>query len=302
MPPSRSRERIGESRCHQYRSPAAAKRQVLEHVDVAVLERGVVERRDVPEPHRADVGDDAERRVPERPGRALDPVDPPRRGPQDLLRQRRASGRSARGRRSAGAGPCARSRAARRARSTGEISATNRQQRSPVHHSTSRPSRRGARAALGARRSASARRRSPRRPSSAMQHDRRERPRRVDRTRRERLSTTRAQDCDDHVLIRDEARCRERSSDRATSLAPSCSRSLAPPAAPACRRAARARRASCACARRARARCRGCAARCPRCGLPRAPRPRRARRRPRRSRGRGRRWPTRASRASSSAR
>ena len=36
--------------------------EVLEHVDAGVLERGVVERRDVPEPHRADVGDDARRR------------------------------------------------------------------------------------------------------------------------------------------------------------------------------------------------------------------------------------------------
>ena len=68
-PPSRSRMRIGESRCHQYRSPAAAKREVLEDVDAGVLERGVVERGDVPEPHRADVGDDAERRVAERAGR-----------------------------------------------------------------------------------------------------------------------------------------------------------------------------------------------------------------------------------------
>ena len=32
--------------------PAAAKRQVLEHVDERVLERGLVERRDVPDPHR----------------------------------------------------------------------------------------------------------------------------------------------------------------------------------------------------------------------------------------------------------
>ena len=62
MPASRSRERIGDSRCHQYRSPAAAKRQVLEHVDGGVLERRVVQRGDVPEPHRADVGD--RRRTP----------------------------------------------------------------------------------------------------------------------------------------------------------------------------------------------------------------------------------------------
>ena len=58
------------------------------------------------------------------------------------------------------------------------------------------------------------------------------------------------------------------------------------------------RRAS-GCARTARARCRGCARGCPRCGLP-THRGRAARRRTRRSRGRGRRWPTRASRASSS--
>ena len=43
--------------------PGGGEGQVLEHVDAGVLERGVVEGRDVPDPHRADVGDDAERRV-----------------------------------------------------------------------------------------------------------------------------------------------------------------------------------------------------------------------------------------------
>ena len=53
----------------------------------AVLERGVVERRDVPEPHHADVGDDAEPRGGERPGRALDAVDAARGRAQDLRGQ-----------------------------------------------------------------------------------------------------------------------------------------------------------------------------------------------------------------------
>ena len=53
----------GESRCHQYRRPAAAKLRCSSTWMKRVLERGVVERRDVPDPHRADVGDDAERRV-----------------------------------------------------------------------------------------------------------------------------------------------------------------------------------------------------------------------------------------------
>ena len=79
------------------------------------LERGLVERRDVPHPHRADVGDDAERRVPERPGRALEPLDAARRRAAGCAWSAPASGRSARGRRAAGAGPCAPTRAARRA-------------------------------------------------------------------------------------------------------------------------------------------------------------------------------------------
>ena len=53
-----------------------------------MLERRVVQRRHVPQPHRADVGDDAERRVRERPGGALDPVDAARDRAQDPLRQR----------------------------------------------------------------------------------------------------------------------------------------------------------------------------------------------------------------------
>ena len=62
--------------------------QVLERVDGGGLERGVVERGNVPEPHGADVRDDAEGRVAEGAGRPLEPVDPLRGGPQDPLGQR----------------------------------------------------------------------------------------------------------------------------------------------------------------------------------------------------------------------
>ena len=44
--------------------------------------------RDVPHPHAAGVRDDAERGVPERPGLPLDPLDPARDRPQDVLGQR----------------------------------------------------------------------------------------------------------------------------------------------------------------------------------------------------------------------
>ena len=59
--------------------PGGGERQVLEHVDLRVPERRVVERGDMPQPHRADVGHDAERGMAERPGGLLDPVDPARR-------------------------------------------------------------------------------------------------------------------------------------------------------------------------------------------------------------------------------
>jgi hypothetical protein len=56
-------------------------------MDRRMRERGVVEHRDVPAPHRQHIRDDAEDRVRERAGGLLDPVDPPRGGAQDPLRQ-----------------------------------------------------------------------------------------------------------------------------------------------------------------------------------------------------------------------
>jgi hypothetical protein len=47
-------------------------RDVLEHMEERMLERGVVHRRDVPDGHRHDVERDREDRVGERTGGALD--------------------------------------------------------------------------------------------------------------------------------------------------------------------------------------------------------------------------------------
>ena len=60
---------------------------MLEHVDARVLERGVVERGDVPEPHHRDVEHDGEHRMRQRPGGLLERAQAPRRRPQQDLRQ-----------------------------------------------------------------------------------------------------------------------------------------------------------------------------------------------------------------------
>ena len=88
MPPRRRRERIGEIRCHQYRPPDAAKLRCSSTWTNAVVERRVVHGRDVPEPHRPDVGDDAERRAGRRsPSRSSIASTCLRDRPQQLLRQ-----------------------------------------------------------------------------------------------------------------------------------------------------------------------------------------------------------------------
>ena len=60
---------------------------VLERVDAAVLERGVVERRDVPGRHRRHVEQRGEDRVRERAGRALQRLHAPGGRPQDHARE-----------------------------------------------------------------------------------------------------------------------------------------------------------------------------------------------------------------------
>ena len=274
----------------------------------------------MPQPHRADVGDDAERRVPERAGGALDPVHVAGDGAQDPLGQREREAGSARRRRAAGAGPCAPSRAARRAgrraRSARPPAAAMPAQ--PQHEPAAGPPRGRrprARACASARVDAAVARQRD-------QHDRGEGPRRVDgdggrepevdargRRRRDR-GGERCGRRDDHVTAdcslgadRDVANRADRREPR--DRAPLARRSacalvdaarLAPRAAG---RALAARRRAAAVPRvHARA---AVAARpgCPRCGAAAPPRAAL----PRRGRGvraaRGRRWPTRASRASS---
>ena len=61
---------------------------MLEHVDERVLERGVVERGDVPEVHRPEPDEDGRERARERAERALDSHQPARHRAQDHARER----------------------------------------------------------------------------------------------------------------------------------------------------------------------------------------------------------------------
>ena len=295
IPPRRRRVRIGDSRCHQYRSPAAAKHDVLEDVDAGVRERGVVEGRDVPEPHGADVGDDAERGVAERPGGPLDALDPARdagAGSHFV----RPSDQEDRGEveRPAGAGPCACERAARRggrparsARGTGTSSPARPRRRAPAA--------RAARAALGARAAPARARRRRRSATSATITPGAKRPRCVDGHG---TAIVTGACCSGARPARDGPRDDARADlPRPRSVA--LLALLVPAGAAWC--AACARRWRRAAVRRLPARAlpwlRG--HRCPRCALPRH-RARPARRAARPSTARGRRWPTRARRATSS--
>ena len=253
----------------------------------------------MPEPHRADVRDDAEPRVRERAGRALDPVDPARRRAEDPARQPEREQDRRRRRRSAGAGPCASRRAARRAgrrarraRRTGRRSRPHRRQPPPGGR---------ARAALAPATCASARRRRPGSPRA-----RRARSGRRSTTSsgtRHGIVTLRADRAAPHAIVRPMPAvtpCRDdrrRDAARAGELLAI----VAPPAcSPAASRSAAPRSCSAPAAWR---RCPGCAGRAARAAGCRA---HRARALPGGRRARspapGRRWPTTARRGRSSAR
>ena len=231
--------------------------QVLEHVDERSARARLRTSTGMCQIHiAADVGDDAERGMPERAGRALDPLDAPRDRAQDVLRQRRASGRSARGRRAAGAGPCGSTRTARPRRSIGEISATNSSAIAGAATARAGRSRRRPRPTLARARCASARRRSTTYAASAIRTiGAKVQPASTGTPARTELARTRRA----IVTIRAVPlhKCRA-SIHGVTWLAElrGGGRAAGVPGVPA--RAARARTSGCA--RRACARCRGCAA------------------------------------------
>ena len=245
--------RIGESRCHQYRRPAAAKRQVLEHVHA----RGAAARRRT-SPGRARATSRRRRRRRRT------------RGARTARRRARSAWiRRVAGRRIHFVSPSVRQIGARSAisrcwtmctdascspsASIGEISARNRQ-KTPVHQSTSRPSAPPARRPRRAR-SASARRRSTTYATSARStmganvHPASTGTAVGRRTRRRIVTNA----CCSVVQRRETHR-----SAHAPRSPRSSSRSIAPPGCVVVPGADRGRASGCA--RRARGRCRGCAA------------------------------------------